>query len=195
MRYVKLSTATVAVAVGLFAAWPLAAAPAPQAQKESFTGFAINTNSGPKTAVVDFTIERWSTDAERQQLLEIIVENKDPRDKLLNALQKLAKVGYIRTPTSLSWDLHYARQTPLPEGGRQVVLATDRPMGFWEVREMTRTTDYPFTIIEMRLDKDDKGQGKILVGTKIYIDKKKNLVLENYGQQPVRFNEIHRVNK
>src|SRR4029077_12003877 len=130
-----------------------------------------------KTAVVDFTIERWSTDDERQNLLDIIVENKDPRDKLLNALQKLPKVGYIRTPTSLSWDLHYARQNPSGDGGRQIVLATDRPMGFWEVRDQTRTIDYPFTIIEMHLDKDDKGQGKILVGTKIYVDKKKNLVL------------------
>jgi hypothetical protein len=193
IRSVRLSMAVFVVAVGALASLPLAAAPSPQNQKESFTGFAINTNSGPKTAVVDFTIERWSTDAERQQLLGIIVENKDPRDKLLDALQKQPKVGYIRTPTSLSWDLHYARQTPLPEGGRQIVLATDRPLGFWEVREMTRTTDYPFTIIEMRLDKEDKGEGKILVGTKIFIDKKKNLVLENYGQQPVRFNEIHRV--
>jgi hypothetical protein len=45
----------------------------------------------------------------------------------------------------------------------------------------------------MRLDKDDKGSGKILVGTKIYIDKNNNLVLENYAQQPVMFNEIKRV--
>ena len=40
--------------------------------KESFTGFAINMNSGPKTAVIEFTIERWSTDAEREQLLGIV---------------------------------------------------------------------------------------------------------------------------
>ena len=194
IRSFHLLTAVLVAGVSVLVTLPLTAAPPLQNEKESFTGFAINTNSGPKTAVVDFTIERWSTDAERQQLLDIVVENKDPRDKLLNALQKLPKVGYIRTPTSLSWDLHYARQQPLPDGGRQIVLGTDRPMGFWEVREMTRTTDYPFTVIEMRLDKEDKGQGKILVGTKIYIDTKtKNLVLENYGQQPVRFNEIHRV--
>jgi hypothetical protein len=53
--------------------------------------------------------------------------------------------------------------------------------------------DYPFTIVEIHLDKADKGEGKILAGTKIYVDKNKNLVLENYAQQPVRFNEIHKV--
>jgi hypothetical protein len=158
--------------------------------KESFTGFAINMNSGPKTAVIDFTIERWSTDEERANLLAIIKENKDPTKPLLKALQKLPRVGRIRTSTSLGWDLHYARESELDEGGRRIVLATDRPIGFAEARNSGRSMDYPFTIIEVHLDKDDKGEGKILAGTRIYIDKKNNLVLENYGQQPVRFNEI-----
>lgn len=160
---------------------------------EKFTGFAINMNAGPKTAMVDFTVERWSTDAERDRLLAIIKEFKDPTDKLLHALQDLPPVGRIRTATSLGWDLRYARQSPLDEGGRRIVLATDRPIGFAEARYQTRSMDYPFTIIEMRLDANDKGEGKILAGTKIYIDKKNNLVLENYAQQPVRFNEIHKV--
>ena len=158
--------------------------------KESFTGFAINMNGKPSTGVIDFTIERWSTDEERSQLLAIIKENKDPTQKLLKALQKLPRVGTIRTPTSLAWDLHYARASELDEGGRRIVLATDRPIGFAEARNAGRSMDYPFTIIEIHLDKNDEGQGKILAGTKIFIDKKNNLVLENYGQQPVRFNEI-----
>src|SRR5687767_3041346 len=163
-----------------------------QNAKESFTGFAINMNSGPKTAVVDFTIERWSTEAERQELLGIIQENtnRNDNDKLLRALQKMPKTGYIRTPQSLAWDLRYAHESKLEDGGRRIVLATDRPIGFWEARNQPRSMDYPFTIIEVRLNKDNRGEGKILAGTRIYIDKNQNLVLENYGQQPVRFNEI-----
>jgi hypothetical protein len=162
--------------------------------KESFTGFAINMNSGPRTAVVDFTVERWSTDTERESLLEIITAERDPTDKLLRALQRMPKVGYIRTPDSLAWDLRYARESPLEDGGRRIVLATDRPIGFWEARNQPRTIDYPFTIVEIRLNKEDKGEGKILAGTKIYVDKKtKQIVLENDGQQPVRFNEIHKL--
>jgi hypothetical protein len=162
-----------------------------QNQKESFTGFAINMNSGPTSAVVDFTIERWSTDEERNSLLAIIAENPDPTTTLLHALQKLPKVGYIRTPNTLAWDLRYAHEGPLEDGGRRIVLATDRPIGFREARNMNRSMDYPFTLIEVRLDKNNHGEGKILAGTKIYVDKNKHLVLENYGQQPVRFNNIH----
>jgi hypothetical protein len=184
----KLVCAAAAIAAALV--MPVSA----QNVKESFTGFAINMNSGPKTGTIDFTITRWSTDAEREQLLAIIAEKpKDPTQPLLKALQKMPKVGGIRTPQSLAWDLRYARQFPDDEGGRRVVLATDRPIGFAEARNSGRSMDYPFTIIEIHLDKNDKGEGKILAGTKIYVDKNKNLVLENWAQQPVRFNEIHKV--
>jgi len=165
--------------------------------REDFTAFAINMNSGPSTATVDIRIERWSTDAERQQLLSILVEEKDryrANQALLKALQKMPKAGFIRTPQTLAWDLRYARQNPMEDGGRQIVVATDRPVGFWEARNQPRSMDYPFTILELRLNKEDKGEGKMLAGTQLYIDPKtKNLVLENYGQQPVRLNEIRKL--
>jgi len=165
MRLLPLSCQLLCAGVSLAAAF-LAPAVVESRQQEKFTGFAINTNSGPSTATVDFTVTRWSTDAERAQLLAIIKENKDPTDKLLRALQKLPKVGYIRTPDRLAWDLHYARQSPLDEGGRQIVLATDRPIGFWEARNQPRSYDYPFTIVQVHLDRNDTGSGKILAGTK-----------------------------
>ena len=168
-----------------------------QSVNETFTAFAINMNSGPKTATVDIKIERWSTDAERQTLLSILLEEKDKHkanQALLKALQKMPKAGYIRTPNTLAWDLRYARQNPMEDGGRQIVVGTDRPVGFMEARNQPRTMDYPFTVLELRLNKEDKGEGKMLAGTQLYIDPKtKNLVLENYGQQPVRLNEIHKL--
>ena len=190
-----LPLAAVAIAAGLGS--PASSVSAQNKVREDFTAFAINMNSGPKTATVDIRIERWSTDAEREQLLGILKEGEG-KDKyrtnqtLLKALQKLPKAGFIRTPDRLAWDLRYARDNPMEEGGRQIVVATDRPIGFWEARNQPRTMDYPFTIVEMRLNKENKGEGKMLAGTQIYIDPKtRNLVLENYGQQPVRLNEIH----
>jgi hypothetical protein len=190
----KLGLATLAMSAALGAP---ASGVSAQNVTEKFTAFAINMNSGPKTGTLDISIERWSTDAERDALLSILVEEKDvnkANQALLKALQKMPKVGSIRTPTSLAWDLHYARQNPLDEGGRQIVLGTDRPIGFWEARNQPRSIDYPFTVIEMRLNKEDRGEGKLLTGTKLYIDKKtKNLVLENYAQQPVQLNEIKKL--
>lgn len=187
-RFSKLLFGVAAIAAAFLVA-PVSG----QNVKESFTGFAINMNGGGGTATIDFTIQRWSTDEERETLLKIIRENKNPTDKLLSAVQKLPKVGWIRTTNSLSWDLHYARESPLDEGGRQIVVGTDRPIGFAEARNSGRSMDYPFTIVDFHLNKDDEGQGKIMTATKIYVDKKNNIVLENWGQQPVRFNEIKKV--
>jgi hypothetical protein len=192
----KLALAALALSAALGAPAPGVSAQA-QKVREDFTAFAINMNSGPRTATVDIRIERWSTDEERQALLSILVEEKDryrANQALLKALQRMPKAGFIRTPDRLAWDLRYARQNPMDEGGRQIVVATDRPVGFWEARNQPRTMDYPFTILELRLNKEDKGEGKMLAGTQLYIDPKtKNLVLENYGQQPVRLNEIRKL--
>ena len=189
MRIRTLLLSSLVSAVCFAAAGLFPSGVAGQEAIERFTGFAINMNSGPKTATVDFAIERWSTDAEREKLLGIIQENKDPNDKLLRELQRMPKVGYIRTPDRLAWDLRYSHQSKLEDGGRRIVLATDRPIGFAEARNRPRTIDYPFTIVEVRLDKNNRGEGKILAGTRIYVEKG-SIVLENYGQQPVRFNEI-----
>jgi hypothetical protein len=45
--------------------------------------------------------------------------------------------------------------------------------------------------MEIRVDKDGKGQGKMAVATKIDFDKEKKVVqIENYGSEPVRLNEV-----
>ena len=51
----------------------------------------------------------------------------------------MKSVGSIRTPQTLAWDLRYARQFKLHEGGRRIVLVTDRPIGFREAANSTRT--------------------------------------------------------
>jgi hypothetical protein len=64
-------------------------------------------------------------------------------------------------------------------------------MSFWEIRNQPRTTDYPFTLAQILMPKEGKGQGKLAAFTKITFDKKKNAMeIENYGTEPVRLNEI-----
>lgn len=92
---------------------------------------------------------------------------------------------------ALGLDLHYAWQTPLPEGGCRIVLATDRYIGFQEARSQPRSIDYPFMLIEIRVDGDGKGVGKMAVATKVDFNKeKKQIVLENCSSEPVRLNNL-----
>jgi len=160
---------------------------------DRFTATAINMGTrGPATVDrVDIVVTQWSPTAQRDRLIGILFE-KGP-DKLLDVLQDLPKVGYFKTPESLAYDLHYAQRTPLPDRGERIVLATDRFIRFWELARGSRTTDYPFTIIELRLNGDGHGEGKMSLATKVIADKKNNeVVLENWGTQPVLLKDVRR---
>jgi hypothetical protein len=151
--------------------------------------FAVDMNGG-RSGTLDITIERWSTDEERAKLLAVLTEKG--ADKLTDALHDVRpRAGYIRTSWSLGWDLGYAREIPLPDGGRRIIIATDRPMSFREAANQPRSADYEFLLIEIRLGSDGKGQGKLAAAAKIEYDKETNTVqVENYGNQPVRLTEV-----
>jgi len=170
---------------------------------EEFTAVAFNTNTRPtqpqpnrpSSAQLNIRIERWSTDAERDKLLAILKQQQSniasTNQELLKALQQMPSVGSIREATTLAWDLRFARQAPLDDGGRRIVLGTDRPMPFWEVVNQPRSSEYPFTLIEMRVDKENRGEGKLLADTRLFIDPQSHdVVLEHYDLQPVRLTQV-----
>ena len=190
--HVVLTAAVAAAAITLSAALP--AAQSNIAAPERFTAFAVDiSNTAPRarTSTVDVTINRWSTDAERDRLLTIF------RDKgqgaLLSALQKLPVVGGITTPGSLKYDIHFARERQEAEGGRMIFLMTDRYIGAWEAANRPRTIDYPFTLIQLQVDKDGKGVGKASIATKITEAADGTIELENFSNQPVALNEVRKI--
>src|SRR3954447_4476046 len=157
---------------------------------ERFTATAMNINNG-SAGNIDITVSRWSTDADRDKLMTVLNE-KGP-EKLVDALQDMPAVGHFGAPGNLSWDIHFARRVPLPEGGERVVLITDRRIGFWEAANQPRSIDYPFTMIELRLNADGEGEGKLSVATKITSDPEHNIVtLENWDTTPVRLTNVKR---
>jgi hypothetical protein len=153
---------------------------------------AINPGGVPGPSgmrVVEIVIERWSTESERDRLLNVLMEKG--ADKLLDALQGSPAVGYIRTPDSIRYDLRYARKEPADDGGEQIAIATDRYIGFWEARNQPRSINYPFTVIEIHMPAEGKGEGKMSIATKIIADKRKNqIVLEDYGRAPIMLTEV-----
>lgn len=164
------------------------------------TSFAVNMSNiaTGSNGIIELRITNWSTAAERQRVIQTMVEKG--QDDLLHMLEKLPVKGRMRFPNymgadpnnlRLGWDLRYAWTTPDPEGGHRIVVALDRYMSFMEIRNQPRTVDYPFTLIEIHLNKDGEGEGKMAYATKISFDKKKNNVeLENYSSEPVRLQTV-----
>ena len=144
-------------------------------------------------------IDNWSNPAQREHLIATFLEKK--QQGLLRELEKQPELGRFNFPgymgpdpnntMRLGTDIRYAMSFPGDDGGRRIVIITPRVIGFREARNQPRTSDYPFTLFELRFDKSGKGEGRMAYATQILFDKKKNSIeLENYSSEPVRLNNL-----
>ena len=179
-----------------------AASSAPSAtDKITIQGTALNfsnTATGANTTI-RINIDSWSSPAEAQNLIKAFLEGK--QDGLQKALERSTTRGRFNFPgyfgpdpnntMRLGTDVKFARSFPGEDGGRRIVALTPRVIGMREAIQNPRTTDYPFTLFEMRFDREGKGQGKLSYATNIAFDEKRNAIeLENYASEPVRLNNL-----
>jgi len=188
-------TMLVLVAATLSLAISLAAQPAaPEEGPIRFTAQGINMGSiggGGGSKIFQFIIDRWSTEEERQALVQAF-DQKGAKG-LLAALQETKRLGTLRSSTAFEWDLRYAVQVPTEDGGRRIIVGTERRVNYWQTNGGTKTLEYPFTLVELHLDKDDKGEGRVSLATKITRSKDgKRIELENYSAEPVHLQDVHR---
>jgi hypothetical protein len=181
-----------ALAVLAFVTVPLAAEDKPI---ERLRAFAVNMNGGPRTSAgtVDIGISRWSSEAERDALINTLKEKGSTA--LLNELTKQPESGFIKMPNTLGWTIYYARQSELPDGSKRIVIATNRPLNFNEVRSQTRSVNYDFMLLEIHFPKGGgKGEGKLAPAAKVSFDAKTQQVeVENYQAMPIMLKNVEEV--
>jgi hypothetical protein len=55
-------------------------------------------------------------------------------------------------------------------------------------------SDYPFSVIELRIGSDGKGEGKLTVATKFLFEPKtRTMVLENWNDVPVQLQNVRKL--
>lgn len=169
---------------------------AQETERETFSALAQHSGTGPsgQTTVI-IQIERWSTDAERDHLAEVLI-NEDMQ-RLADELNKQDDVGFIRGTGGRqrlpSVRLRYAREFR-EDGVRIIRLATDRPISFGEaVRRPNRTWDYQVSLIELRLDENDEGEGVLMAGVEFGVDGENNvLTIKHLSTNPVRLVNVRK---
>jgi hypothetical protein len=174
---------------------PAVAQGPPDALPQEYRAFAVSTGgvyTRPVASPVDITISRWSTQEETEKLLATLREKG--AEALLDAVRDVRPVGTIRTPGNLAYDLRFAQQEMIGDGIQRIVLMTDRPVSMWEAVNRPRSYDYPFTLIELRINKDGEGEGKLNLATRIGVTRTGKMIqLENYDSTPIHLNEVRRV--
>lgn len=175
----------------------LATASAPAARQdrpvlEEFSAILTNISNVGGFGITPLTIRirRWTGDEENERLLAVLRDHG--QRQFLDALTDAEPVGSIMTPTSLRYEFFYARQSPTEEGGRRIMLISDRPMTITERMSGAITREYPFTVIDLRLDEDGTGEGTLsqLVQLRLIGN---FLGIENLATGPMRLNEVKKV--
>jgi hypothetical protein len=158
-----------------------------------YQAWALNMLGGGGGTTVTIGIYRWTSDAERTSLINIL--KTEGNAELVADMSQLPQVGYIYTQGTLAYALFYARQNTLPDGTRQIVLATNRPLSFGGAIAPGAQQKYDLGICEMRFDKDGKGEGKVIGQGMASIDEKTGKIeVNNYMGQPTRLMQIKEIN-
>ncbi|MBA3948400.1 MAG: hypothetical protein H0X44_00450 [Acidobacteria bacterium] len=163
------------------------------AMPERFTAFGVSLGgmvSPPATAQVELSIERWSTADELDTLLDAL---ENGQRSLVTSLRDLSSVGMIRTAQSLGYDLRYAHQQVEADGTRRIFLATDRPVGYWEMVNQRASLGYPITVVELTVDAKGRGEGALSVAARLTASSDRTrLYVSNYDVRPVMLKEVRR---
>ena len=181
--------------VVFFAALLLAtavAAPAARqapSEREEFSATLSNISNVGASGLTPVTIRinRWTSDEENTRLLDVLREHGQGR--FLDALLDGKAVGSISTPTSLKYDFFYARQSLDKDGGRRIMLISDRPMSVAERTSAATSREHPFTVIDFRLDKEGRGEGTMAQMVQLRLSGN-FLAIDNLASSPMKLADI-----
>jgi len=187
----KQSIAVVSVIAVLVLA--LGAIPAAAKKKEIIESFEANAimQTAGAGSMAQINIYRWSSDAERDEILGVIKSAKSGDRDVAKALRGQEKAGYAFMSGRQGYPLRYAREFKMGDGKRQIILATDRPVSFQEGYTDSMAGDFDVTIIILNVDENGKGDGILSVGTEVKWDDQTNKIEPtNMSSQPVKLTNV-----
>ncbi len=160
-------------------------------KKEQYSATAMVTTGGAGGSVfqLDLYIDDYTTDEERLQLAQALIEGGS--DALRKGMNKMKK-GRVSLVGRTGTVVNYIRAWPM-ENGTRIIMVTERPMTFFELRSGTRSRDYEFGIIELVVDGKGRGSGVLIAAAKIkFIEDQQKIEIEHYGIDPVRLTNVRR---
>lgn len=131
----------------------------------------------PASIPVRVYVYQYATDAERADIAKTLLEQGP--NALLEKLKTL-EMGRLVPDSGLGASLAAVRVRPTENGGRNILAVTDRPIQFIEAWSSTRTMDYPFGIVELDVNAEGKGTGRLLAAARIKVAGDQQVEVERY---------------
>ena len=171
----KFFIALIAAAVAIAGSTALSADSERVVSEYSFVVANAPTDAFSSDGRLRVRLMRWSTDEERRHLIEA----GDKPSTILSALPYVPVAGYLQWPGGLEHSVRYARRTPRPDGGADIVMVVERPLWLWWDPAVKWAADQQFTVVQLRIKKDGTGEGRIATGQGFARDNDSGLVVSD----------------
>jgi hypothetical protein len=120
-----------------------------------------------------------------------------PAVALARALQETTTIGYLWSSEIAGYALRFAEKVSNPDGSQRIILITDRRLGtvnrLWTPTSGGTPNKYQFSVIELRLNSKEAGEGKVSLTGKVAPDPSAHIVaIEGYDGLPVVFAKVRK---
>ena len=151
------------------------------AAKEYYTGtvVAIGGQFGGASRTFTLEITGYTPSEEGKRLFEIL--RTQGQDGFMKAITS-KDLGHFSVDGQVGRDLNFVQESQTAKG-RKITIIFERWLRMFEVRNATRSQDYPFTYIELLVGDNGKGEGSLVGLAKISADKgnANTFDIENFG--------------
>lgn len=178
------------VAVG--SAWA-AEKPADEGQKpQQFSAVAFGQAGmfAGKSVSMNIYTKSYSSDQEIEELASILQTKGS--DALLKSIERMKPKGRVSVTGRTGWNVSVVREHAT-EKGRRIVMFSNRPISFYELRSAPRSRGYEFGMLVLNVNEKGEGDGLLYGSCKVKFDKDDQLQVEHYGQAPARLANVRLV--
>ena len=167
-------------------------APARLLANDAEERFTFTVAGAPKATLGDerlrVSIHGWSSDGDRDKAAAALADN-DPQ-AVRHAFLDANALGYLSWPGGSSYTIRYARRSPRPDGGADLILVADSRIWVWWDAKHDLPANEPFTVLQIRLDKNGNGEGKIAPASKVRRDASSGIAVADYDSRPVLITDV-----
>lgn len=159
--------------------------------RERFTGTVVFFGSGlnTRTESTDFTLDITGETSDEQTQDYLSILKNDGQNKVLDEIDDLEN-GRFSVGPRVGVPVNVVRETD-ENGNRKIFVVFKRSIQFAELRNGYQSVDYPFGVIELKIDsRTGKGKGEYFAAARLRLKSKAGktpqLEVENYATFPAK---------
>jgi len=147
------------------------------------TVVAISGRFGGRSRPFSLIINRYTAPNQLRELNEAL--GRSGQDELLKVMSKM-DAGRVQIGTGVGVPANAVIVDPWGDGGRRITVLYERWLQFFELRYGTRSQDYPIGYAEIFLDRNGKGEGRLIPAARVRLKGENTWEVEDYGTFPAR---------